>query len=228
MRAFAELQIELTTIKQALNHLIETKALPETCRIRLSLTKPTGTDTYCWQSSEVQAILHRCYAVPDLAWLGDVLTALACTGMRISELANLRWNDIDFISNVIKLTDESARAVRGGRKIRQIKNRRSRSFAIHPDLCKVLERIDRHPDGRVFHGPRGGLLKPDVARRTLIKDVLTPLAKRFPTPDGEVGFKDGRLNSFRQYFCSVCANTGVPEHVVMTWLGHHNSAMIHH
>ena len=58
--------------------------------------------------------------------------------------------------------------------------------------------------------------------------MLTPLAKKFPTPEGEIGFKDGRLHSFRHYFCSVCANTGVPEQVVMRWLGHQDSAMVRH
>ena len=79
--------LELTTIKQAVNWMIDEKHLPETCRIRLPLTRPTGTDTYCWRPDEVEAILERCNEVPELAWLGDVLTALACTGMRISELA---------------------------------------------------------------------------------------------------------------------------------------------
>lgn len=221
--------LELTTIKQAVNWMIVAKYLPETCRVHLSLARPTGTDTYCWRQVEVAAILRRCGEVKDLYWLGDVLTGLACTGMRISELASLRWTDIDFEANVVKLTDETAKAVRGaGRKARQIKNRRGRSFPIHEDFGRVLEHASHHPDGRVFHGPRDGVLSPDIARRTLIKEVLTPLAKRFPTPDGETGFQDGRLHSFRHYFCSTCANTGVPEQVVMRWLGHQDSLMVRH
>lgn len=221
--------LELTTIKQAVNWMIIEKLLPEACRIRLPLTRPTGTDTYCWRAVEAEAILKRCSEVPDLAWLGDVLMALTCTGMRISELAGLRWTDIDLGNNLIKLTDETAAVLRQrGRKARQIKNRRSRSFPIHLDLKRVLERIERQPDGLVFHGPRNGVLSPDICRRTLIKEVLKPSAEKFPTPEGEVGFQDGRLHSFRHYFCSVCANTGVPEQVVMRWLGHQDSKMVKH
>ena len=226
--AYRTTYIELTTIKQAMNYLIESGHLPETCRIHLKLSKMMGTDTYCWRQEEVQAILESCRAAPELGWLGDVLTALSCTGMRISELASLRFTDIDFEANVIKLTDETAKAVRStGRQVRQLKSRRSRSFPIHADLRPVLEGIERHPDGRVFHGPLGGVIKPDIVRRALIK-VLTPLAEKFSTPEGEIGFKDGRLHSFRHYFCSVCANTGVPEQVVMQWLGHRDSQMVRH
>jgi integrase len=38
----------------------------------------------------------------------------------------------------------------------------------------------------------------------------------------------GRLHSFRHYFCSRYANSGVPEQVVMAWLGHADSKMVRH
>ena len=92
----------------------------------------------------------------------------------------------------------------------------------------MLEGMARAGDGLVFHGPKGGRLKPDTVRRALIREVLAPLRERFPTPPGQVGFADGRLHSFRHYFCSTCANRGVPEQVVMQWLGHRDSAMVRH
>jgi integrase len=55
-------------------------------------------------------MVERCGQDPELAWLGEVITALASTGMRISELASLRWSDIDLEANVIKLVDESKRS----------------------------------------------------------------------------------------------------------------------
>ena len=82
-------------------------------------------------------------------------------------------------------------------------------------------------DGVIFHGPRSGAIKADTVRTILIREVLTPLAGRFPSP-GVVGFRDGRLHSFRHYFCSVAANSGVPELAVMSWLGHSASAMVQH
>jgi integrase len=65
-------------------------------------------------------------------------------------------------------------------------------------------------------------------RQVLVRDVLTPLREQFMTEGGPAGFAAGRLHSFRHYFCSTCANSGVPEQVVMEWLGHRESAMVRH
>ena len=174
-------------------------------------------------------MVQTCRQQKELDWLADVLIALACTGLRISELASLRWSDIDFANNSISLTDESTRTRgRPREKARQTKSGRNRSFPIHSNLRCILEGLPRSPDGLVFHGPRQGRLKPDTVRRILIRDVLTPLTDRFAMPGSEIGFASGRLHSFRHYFGSRCANSGVAEQVVMAWLGHADSKMVHH
>jgi len=78
----------------------------------------------------------------------------------------------------------------------------------------------------LLHGPRGGRLKPDTVRNVLIRKVLERLAPRYPSPQGTKGFRDGRLHSFRHYFISRCADSGVPERIVMEWVGHADSAMV--
>jgi integrase len=227
--AYATEYLELTTLKQVLKWLADEGHLPASCRVHLPLAKPQGTATYCWRAEEVQAMVLFCCQRQELRWLGGVLAALACTGLRISELAALRWSDIDLESNLIQLTDESTRGRRGkSEAARQTKSGRSRSFPVHADLRRVLEGMDRASDGLVFHGPKGGRLKPDTVRQVLIREVLAPLGAGFSTPPGQVGFADGRLHSFRHYFCSTCANSGVPEQVVMAWLGHRDSAMVRH
>jgi integrase len=227
--AYATEYLELTLLKQLVKWLVEEGHLPPACQIRLPLTKPQGTTTYCWRTEEVRAMVQYCRRHAGLGWLGDVLIALACTGLRISELASLRQTDIDPDRNVVTLTDESSHArSRTKGKTRQTKSGRSRSFPIHVDLQLMLDGKAAASDGLLFHGPRGGRLKPDTVRQVLIREVLTPLRDRFPTPKGAVGFADGRLHSFRHFFCSTCANNGVPEQVVMSWLGHRDSAMVRH
>jgi integrase len=227
--AYATQYLELTTILQVLKWMRREKLLPRTKVPRLSLSKPGETTTYCWKREEVAAIVEFCRAHPELAWLADVVAALACTGMRISELAGLRWSDVDLANRMIRLTDESTRGRRRGRpEPRTLKSGRSRSFPIHDDLLPMFARLQRHTDGVVFHGPLGGRLKPDTVRNALVRDVIAAIAPRFPTPAAGTGFEHGRLHSFRHYFCSQCANDGVAEAAVMEWLGHRDSAMVRH
>ena len=226
--AYATEYLELTTLKQVVKWLVDEGHLPPARRLHLPLNKPQGTTTYCWRPAEVRALLQHCQQHRDLAWLGAVLTALACTGLRISELAALRWSDLDLDNNVVRLTDETTQGRRRPGPARTTKSGRNRSFPMHKELRRILATLERATDGLIFHGPKGGKLKPDTVRRSLIWDVLTPLAKRFPSSAEEVGFRHGRLHSFRHFFCSTCANKGVPEQVVMAWLGHSDSAMVRH
>jgi integrase len=221
--------LELTTLKQVMKWLAEEGRIPKACLFALPLKKPQGTTTYCYRREEVEAMVAHCRGSKELTWLADVIIALACTGLRIGELAGLRWSDLDLESKTIRLTDERHRVARTKRAAaRSTKSHRDRSLPIHDHLQAVLKDLPRHADGRVFHGPKRGVLKPDTIRNILEREVLTPLAERFPTQDGEPGIQDGRLHSLRHFFCSVAANSGVPEQVVMTWLGHRDSKMVRH
>lgn len=205
----------------------ETGLLPESNRLKLPLKEVHESTTYCYTSEEVAAMDHRCRSEPELRWLADVIVALSRTGLRISELTSLRWSDVDFERNVITLTNNAAGKRRAGER-RQTKNRRDRTLPIHRELVAVLKSLAacRSTRGQVFHGPRGGKLKADTVRNVLFRDVIKPLADRFPSDDDEIGFKNGRLHSFRHYFCSIAAASGVPEATVKMWLGHRSSEMV--
>jgi len=58
--------------------------------------------------------------------------------------------------------------------------------------------------------------------------MLAKLATKFPSDEGAKGFADGRLHSFRHFFCSMCANNNKPEQMIMQWLGHSSSEMTRH
>lgn len=221
--------LELTTIKQVIKWLVNEKKIPASCLFSLPLRKPQGTTTYCYKLEEVQAMIGHCLSQNELVWLGELVIALATTGLRISELADLRWSDLDLEAKMIHLTDTRFHASKTKRKTaRTLKSHRDRSLPIYPQLLHMLLAMRHHADGHVFHGPLGGRLKPDTVRNVLIRDVLTPLANQFPPAPREKGFRDGRLHSFRHYFCSMSTNSGVAEQVLMTWLGHRDSKMVRH
>ncbi len=224
---YATEYLELTTIKQIIKWLVMENKLPASCLFSLKLNKPQGSTTYCYSPQEVQAMITHCSGQDGLVWLGELIVALATTGLRISEAAGLRWSDLDLQANTIRLTDTRSHQSKTTRATaRTLKSHRDRSLPIHPELRKVLLNMHRHDDGNIFHGPLGGLLKPDRVRIVLVREVLTPLANQFASASGEKGFTDGRLHSFRHYFCSVSANSGIPEQVLMTWLGHRDSKMV--
>lgn len=216
-------------VKSVQQWLIDEKHIPESCRFKLPMRRPEGTDTYCYSQDEVRAMVEHCEANPEVDWLKNVIITLACTGLRISELAALRHSDVDLNSSSIHLTDErsSLRRQQMG-NARRTKGRRGRALPIHPQLRKVLKGLERESDGRLLHGPRGGKLKPDTVRRILIRDVLEPLKDRFPTPEGEIGFEHGRLHSFRHYFVSQSFLSGASEGEIMEWVGHRDSKMVAH
>jgi integrase len=221
--------LELTLLKSVILWLIEEKHLPASCRLTLPLRKPQGTDTYCFTREQVAAMVRHCSARPELRWLEAVIIALACTGLRIGELAALRWSDVDLRSDTIRITDERS----GGRRrkigsIRTTKGRRDRTLPINPALQAVLLQAQRSSDGLVFHGPRKGRLKPDTVRVILAREVIAPLAERFPTAPGEVGFEHATPHSFRHFFCSQAFSDGAPEADIKDWLGHRDSKMVAH
>lgn len=221
--------LELTLIKSVHAWLIAEGTLPGSCRFSLRLRKPEGTDTYCYTPAEVAAMVQHCRGHEDLCWLADVIVALACTGLRISELASLRWTDLDEGRTTLRLTDERASSRRRALgNVRTTKGRRNRALPVHPDLRSVLLALPRFADGRLFHGPRGGLLKGDTVRNILLRDVIEPLKERFPTPPGEIGFEHGRVHSLRHYFCSQAFLGGAAEADIREWLGHRESRMVAH
>ena len=224
--AYATQYLEGTTIKQIVGFLVAEKRLLSGARIVLKLRKPRGTHTYCWSEAEVRAMLKYTAGIPELLWLHGILATLAYSGMRIGELIALRWTDLDFGNGKVSLVDESTAGRNKTGHVQTLKGGRGRSFPIHAELKPVLEAIPRGRDGFVFHGPAGGRLKADTVRNIFIREVLQPLAPMFPAPDGENGFADGRLHSFRHFFCSWCANAYTNLQMLQGWLGHQDSKMV--
>jgi integrase len=174
-------------------------------------------------------MIQHCRNTPDLGWLADVVLALAHLGVRIGELAGLRWPDVDMANNVITVADERAsRRKRLAGTMRTTKGKRSRKIPIHPQLREMLVKMAKGTDGRVFHAPRGGQLRPRNVLMVFIRDVIDKLKDQFSTPPGEIGFEHGRLHSFRHFFVSQCFLGGASEGEIREWVGHASSKMVEH
>lgn len=223
--AYATQYHEITTLKQATKAMANKLGVSSLPKLNINLRKPRGTTTYCYSTTEVDAMVRHCMAKPYLVWLGRVITALAHTGLRISELTQLRWTDIK--DGEIHLPDQSLYGTKAQReRARSTKGKRSRHLPIHNSLAKMLEEMEHQPAGRIFDCPRGGQLQPDRVRRALVRELIEPLKNRFPKVGEDPSFEDGRVHSLRHYFVSRCADEGVPKLLIMTWVGHLDSAMV--
>jgi integrase len=106
-----------------------------------------------WETPEPVKRMRRAYKAEEVAamesgvrrWLRAIITTLAWTGMRIDELANLRWQDIDLEQRVIRIQVQDEWKPKG---------RRDRTVPMHPTVEAVLrlQPIGEH----VFRKPRGG------------------------------------------------------------------------
>ena len=136
--AYRTVYFELTLLKSVNGWLIENKKLPADAKIVYPLSKPQGTDTYCYTRDEVAAMIKHCQATPKLNWLASVIIALAHLGVRIGELAGLRWTDVDLDNNVITVADERAsRRKKLAGTTRTTKGKRSRKIPSAPPFAGV-------------------------------------------------------------------------------------------
>jgi integrase len=177
----------------------------------------------------VAAIVQHCEDDSRRHWLAYVIIALAHTGMRIGELAGLRWSDVNLTQNTIRVADERAsqRKQKAG-TARTTKGRRSRVIPLHATLKRTLLKLPRRDDGLVLHAFQGGKLLPRNVLQAFIDEVIEPLKEKFPAPAGEIGFEHGRLHSFRHFFCSQAFLGGASEGEIREWLGHADSKMVEH
>lgn len=222
--AHATQGLEITTLKQALNFLVDRGLVTSVERFNIEIDKVTETTTYCYKVAEVEAMVEHCQLSAELHWLQDVIIALSSTGMRIGELAQLRWSSVDLVKNTITVVDETRSSVMATANARSTKSGKSRVIPIQSDFGAVLERLSqKSKGGTVFRAARGGQLRPRNVLHEFVTKVIEPMAKQFPSDDGEQGFESGRLHSFRHYFCSSCARCNIPEVTVQAWLGHSSS-----
>src|SRR3954447_27069256 len=107
--------------------MVRQRLLAGDAALDVPLSKPIGTTTYCYSAEEVAAIVRHCRADARLSWLADVVEALAHTGLRIGELAGLRWSNLDLKKGLILLRDTTRLSRRSQRdQARGTKSHRDR------------------------------------------------------------------------------------------------------
>ncbi len=129
------------------------------------------------------------------AWLRPIVTTLAWSGMRIGELINIRWKDVDFEQRVLRVCVQDAWKPKG---------KRDRTVPLHPKVEAVLR---QQPIGEyVFTGQNGERIARNSAWRCLKSDL------------NRMGLQ-GDIHGFRRFFATSMVKAGVDIDTVRQWGG---------
>jgi integrase len=141
-----------------------------------------------------------------------ILATLVYAGLRIGELLNLRWRDVDLTAGTV-----TVRASKTDAGVRQVD--------VLPALRAELERLPRRgPDMRVFATSTGARQSPSNIRRRVLAPAVKLANERLeaaadvPLPDRLTPHK------LRHTFASLLVALGVDPGSVMDQLGHTDPA----
>jgi integrase len=151
---------------------------------------------------------HQCW--------GDVVTVLATTGLRISEVSGLRVGDVDLQHGVVQVQRQTYPG-RGGLVTKITKGRRRRIVPVIDPLRPTLERLvcGRTDDARLIEGPRGGVITTATLRDACGWDGLV----------SELGLVGLVRHGLRHTALTWMADSGVPLYVLQRVAGHQDPAV---
>lgn len=132
---------------------------------------------------------------------GDIIELLLETGARRTEIAELRWTEVDLDRRLIMLPPHRTKV--GGRN-------RMRAIALSDTACALLARRER----------RGEL----VFQSFLGDQPLQGLSKAWERVRAHAGLSDVRLHDLRHTFASMALQGGAPLAIVGRALGHRNAS----
>jgi integrase len=170
------------------NNYIRKNPLEDTERLKVTPKQPRF-----FTKEELKQILEYCGQR-----LYPILLTLASTGMRLGELINLEWEDIDFERKLISI------------KVKDFwepKNSRLRDIPMTDKLLRVLNVLNKNTRW-LFVTSRGNQLNRNHLRERLVKICM------------RIGIEPGNIHTFRHSFVSHLVMSGVDLPTVQKLMGH--------
>lgn len=156
------------------------------------LREPEGRVRYL-EKEEIVKLLAKCSA----RLRPIVITALN-TGMRRSEILNLKWHDVDFQRDIISLWDT--------------KNGESRRVPMNAQVRTTLIKVKKHPESQYIFCNRKG-------------SPLSNIRKSFFTAIQKAGIINFHFHDLRHTFASQLVMAGVDINTTRELLGHKDIRM---
>jgi integrase len=143
--------------------------------------------------------LEKIMSLTEIQLLKDIFLFAFFTGARISDILNLKWSDIDFKNNQIRICNSDEFITKSGKE---------RIIPIHQKIQELFSRLDKSTEF-VFvknHNHRYCRLY---------------VTHRFKHYAGKTGLPENiHLHSCRHSFASLCVRSGVDLYAVKALLGH--------
>ncbi|MCM8758454.1 MAG: site-specific integrase [Candidatus Omnitrophica bacterium] len=187
--SYATINRELACLRTILNKAVEWNLL-STNPPKIKLYKENNQRTRYLTKEEENKILEVC---PDV--LKPIILIALNTGMRRSEIAKLRWQDIDFREKMIT--------------VYETKNNEKRHIPMNTIVFDTINRIKEKPFSQyLFPGENGSHISPHHISHLFEKTVK------------KAGIKDFRFHDLRHTFASRLVMNGVDLKTVQELLGH--------
>lgn len=147
---------------------------------------------------------------------GDVVTVLATTGLRVSEVAGLEVGDVDLESGILRVSRQTYPG-RGGLVTKSTKGRRRRTVPIIAPLRPTLARltVGRGHEERLILGPRGGVITTATLRD----------ATRWDSVVADLGLPGLVRHGLRHTALTWMADAGIELHMLQRVAGHQDPAV---
>jgi integrase len=156
-----------------------------------------------YSREEIEALVRAAASEQDAA----IFLTAAMTGLRRGELAALRWRDVDFAGQAIRV-----RANYSFGELVTPKSGKVRTVPMVPDVAQALARLGQREwftgdEDAVFAGTVGGHLDASALRR------------RYAAAARRAGLRPLPFHSLRHYFGSMAVNRATLVQV-QAWMGH--------
>lgn len=170
--------------------------------------KPTqrrGSEIEVFSPEEVMALVREADGEQDAA----IYLTAAFTGLRRGELVALRWREVDFVRQHIRVA-----ASYGEGRLTTPKSGKARSVPMAPQVAEALARLNQREgyiaeDDLVFPGIAGGYLD------------ASALYRRYKAALGRAELRDLRFHDLRHTFgTQVIGNPRVSILQLKEWMGH--------
>jgi integrase len=133
------------------------------------------------------------------------------SGLRIGELAELRWRDVNLADGTI--TVQTSKTDPGMRRVDVLP-------VLHDELATYKAGVTAHPDGRVFPTSTGGPLNPSNVRNRILNPSIRRANKSL-VKAGFVPLPEGLSpHPLRHTYTSLMVTLGKDPREIMDQLGH--------